>query len=103
MNNTQLSGIDVPISSASQLATATLPKYLTLVRKETRVRDEQLEALTSLTRRLNRQRQGRGERLTENTLIRVAIDLLLDRKDDLRGTTEVELKATLGLDTEGLS
>jgi len=91
-NNTQ-----IPKINLSSAQTATLPKYLTLVRKETRIRDEQLEELTSLTRKLNRQRQGRGERLTENTLIRVAIDLLLDRKEELGGTTEAELRRRLGL------
>jgi hypothetical protein len=70
------------------------PKYLTLVRKETRLREDQLEQLTILTRKLNRQRQG-GERITENTLIRVAIDLLLSRSDELSGTKEAELREAL--------
>jgi len=56
-----------------------VPKYLQLERKEVRLRLDQLDALTTLTRRLNRARKGKGERLTENTLIRVAIDLLLAR------------------------
>ena len=73
-----------------------MPKYLTLVRKETRLREDQLEQLTILTRKLNRQRQG-GERITENTLIRVAIDLLLSRSDELSGTTEAELREALRL------
>jgi hypothetical protein len=74
-----------------------LPKYLTLVRKETRLTDLQIEQLTILTRKLNRRKKG-GERITENTLIRVAVDLLLSRKDDLKGTTEAELRAALGLE-----
>jgi hypothetical protein len=44
------------------------PKYLSLVRKETRLKDLQIEQLTAISRKLNRQRRGRGERLTENTL-----------------------------------
>ncbi len=79
----------------------TLPKYLTLVRKETRLTELQIERLTVITRKLNRQRRGRGERITENTLIRVAIDLLLSQSDKLSGVTEAELREALGLeDTE---
>lgn len=83
-----------PESEANQ---EQLPKYLTLVRKETRLTDLQIEQLTILTRKLNRCKKG-GERITENTLIRVAVDLLLSRKDDLKGTTEDELRAALGLE-----
>jgi hypothetical protein len=74
------------------------PKYLTLVRKEARLKDLQIEQLTGLSRKLNRQRLCRGERITENTLIRVAIDLLLSRADELTGTTEAELREALGLE-----
>lgn len=73
------------------------PKYLTLVRKETRLTELQIEQLTAISRKLNRQRRGRGERITENTLIRVAIDLLLSRAEELSGTTEAELQESLGL------
>jgi len=62
-----------------------VPPYLTYVRKECRLRPDQLDALTALARRLNRERRGRGkllpkgnsERITENTLIRLAVDFLL--------------------------
>jgi hypothetical protein len=54
-----------------------VPPYLTYVRKECRLRPDQLDALTALARRLNRERRGRGERITENTLLRLATDLLL--------------------------
>lgn len=74
-----------------------LPKYQTLDRKETRLRADQLEALNTITKGLNRKRRGKGERLTDNTLIRVAVDLLLSRADELQGTTEEELRQSLGL------
>ncbi|MGH3223058.1 MAG: hypothetical protein ACRDPY_30945 [Streptosporangiaceae bacterium] len=48
--------------------------------------------MARLRRGLNRQRGGEGERITENTLIRVAVDLLLARAGDLRGGTEDELR-----------
>lgn len=72
-------------------------RYDQLERKETRLRPDQYSALSELSRALNRQRQGRGERITENTLIRVAIDLLLKREAELVGVTEAELRASLGL------
>ena len=37
-----------------------LPPYLTYVRKECRLRPDQLDALTALARRLNRERKGKG-------------------------------------------
>jgi len=67
------------------------PKYLSLERKDLRVRRDQADDLTALTRQLNRARGGDGERITDNTLIRVAIDGLLRNSASLRGTTEEEL------------
>jgi hypothetical protein len=66
-------------------------------RKEARLREDQYSQLTAESRRLNRQRSSKGERITENTLIRVAIDLLLAKRFDLRGVDEPELRRSLGL------
>lgn len=82
----------------SDSQTDEVPKYLTLVRKEARLREDQLDDLTSLARSLNRKRQGSGERITENTLIRIAVDLLMNQSNELEGTTEQELTASVGLD-----
>ncbi|MBA3490238.1 MAG: hypothetical protein H0T78_12005 [Longispora sp.] len=69
-----------------------------MLRKEARLRVDQADALASLRRRLARERTSRGaEILTDNTLIRVAVDLLLDRADQLHGGTEDELRASLGI------
>ncbi|MFI5627540.1 hypothetical protein ACIA03_29055 [Nocardioides sp. NPDC051685] len=77
------------------------PRYLQLTRKEARFTEEQLDALTVLTRRLNKRRGGVGERFTDNTLIRVAVDLLLSEADTLLGggvaTTEDEIRDLLGV------
>ncbi|WP_201308903.1 hypothetical protein [Puerhibacterium puerhi] len=73
------------------------PKYLQLERKETRIRADQWEGLTATARRLNKERNREGERITENTLIRVAADLLLSRADELSGVTEDDLRKSLGL------
>lgn len=84
-------------SELTDLQTNEVPKYLTLVRKEARLREDQLDNLTSLTRALNRKRRGTGERITENTLIRIAVDLLLNKSDELKGFTEQELKKSVSL------
>ncbi|MGB5969832.1 MAG: hypothetical protein WBG70_16075 [Spirulinaceae cyanobacterium] len=93
-NEVTKSGIyGVPESDTYRVAKSSapkVPKYLTLVRKETRITEDQLDQLTTLARKLNRAKKG-GERITENTLIRVAIDLLLAQDDRLQGATEAEL------------
>ncbi len=72
-------------------------RYDQLERKETRLRPDQYNRLSGISRSLNRARAGAGERITENTLIRVAIDLLLQREADLAGSTETELRRSMGL------
>ncbi len=67
------------------------PRYLELDRKELRIRGDQADDLTALTRRLNRARKSEGERITDNTLIRVAIDLLMRDRGKIQGATEAEL------------
>ena len=74
-----------------------LPKYLRLERKELLIWPDQITKLSILARVLNRNRGGAGERITTNTLIRVAAALLLSRSQDLAGTTEEELRRSLGL------
>lgn len=68
-----------------------VPKYLTMERKEIRLPQEHLDQLTMLTRQLNRARKNSGERITENTLIRVAIAAMLEHTDQLKGISEDEL------------
>lgn len=69
--------------------------YTDYVRKETRLRRDQIEALAPLARRLNIRRSPTNRRITENTLIRIAVDILLDRQDDLNGQTEAELRRSI--------
>lgn len=71
------------------------PRYLQLVRKEARLRTDQVDALAQLRRRLSRRRANRDEVLTDNTLIRVAVDLLLAQSDRLHGDTESELRRSV--------
>ncbi|NBD31970.1 MAG: hypothetical protein GVY17_03090 [Cyanobacteria bacterium] len=67
-----------------------------MLRKEARLREDQFDNLTTLARTLNRRRNG-GERITENTLIRLAVDLLLKEAEQLDGSTEEELREALDL------
>lgn len=74
---------------------APTPKFLQLTRKEARVREDQYAELSALARTLMRDRVSRRERITENTLIRVAIDLLFANRDHLRGSDEEELRRSV--------
>ncbi|HOY80921.1 MAG TPA: hypothetical protein PLB92_02155 [Rhodoglobus sp.] len=67
------------------------PAYLRFVRKETRLREDQQNQLTLAARRLNRAKAAGTPRITDNTLIRVAVDLLLSRIDKASGDDEVAL------------
>ena len=75
-----------------------VPKYLALERKEARLRGDQVDSLALLARRINRQKPSRGgERITENTLIRVAVDWLLSQEADVGGSTEEEIRRSLSV------
>lgn len=101
------SDVQTPVEPAQKPPSAkSLPKrparevsgegYLSFERKEARLRPDQYANLTEEARRLNRARTS-GSRITENTLIRVAIDLLLARSDQLVGETENELRKSVSL------
>jgi len=72
-----------------------LPTYLRLVRKETRLRDDQQNQLTVEARRLNRAKAAGTPRITDNTLIRIAVDLLLDRVSRASGDDEASILRSL--------
>jgi len=82
-------------TSTAGVTDSQTPKWQRLERKELRLRADQLDELARLRRVLNRQRGGEGERITENTLIRVAVDMLLGQADRLRGITEDELRKSV--------
>ena len=69
--------------------------YLHYVRKETRLRQDQQNQLTLEARRLNRAKKSRAARITENSLIRVAVDLLLARIGDAAGDDEDAIRKSL--------
>jgi len=73
----------------------TLPAYLRYVRKETRLREDQQNQLTLQARRLNRAKTTRGARITENSLIRVAVDLFLAQADRAVGDDEDAIRESM--------
>jgi hypothetical protein len=92
-----------PEKAAGERATAAEPKaakkpsWEEMDRKEVRVYGDQVLALTTLRMKINKGKKG-PERITDNTLIRTAIDLLLQHQDELGGVTENEIRASCGLD-----
>lgn len=75
--------------------TTGLPKYLTMRRMDARLRPDQISALADLRERVARNRADRSERISESTLVRIAVDLLLARSDRLTGDTETALRESV--------
>lgn len=86
---------DIESLVVTDSVTTKIPKYLSLERKEVRLPSEHIDELTRLVRRLNRQKTGRDERITENTLIRIAVSLLVDFGESITGNNERELLDSL--------
>ena len=87
-----------PATTASKPVPSQQASYQLLDRKEVRLWPRQRDNLAELERQLNRTRGvGNGKRITANTLIRIGVDLLLERQVELAGTTEEDLRAAVGL------
>jgi len=71
------------------------PRYQTFPRTEARLRPDQLAALTDLRRAVAANRTERKERITDNTLLRLAVDLLLKNRAHITGNTEEEMRRAL--------
>lgn len=75
-------------------------RYLTFERTDARLRPDQLTALDALRKRVAANRTDKTERITNNTLLRLAVDLLLQNAPRITGDTEGEMRsALLGDDT----
>jgi hypothetical protein len=85
----------VPARASSSEDSEAGPRFRSFTPKLVLFRDDQLEALTRVARRLSRSKKG-GERITENTLVRVAVDFLLAREAGLTGSSEDEIRDGLG-------
>lgn len=71
------------------------PKYARMERAEARLRPDQVDELAKLRRQVAANREDKSERITDNTLIRVALDLLFAHADELTGDTEDDLRASI--------
>lgn len=71
------------------------PKYQQLARVEARLWPQQQDELRQVRRAVLAQRTVKDERITDNTLLRVAVDLLLAHAEELAGDTEEELRASV--------
>jgi hypothetical protein len=76
-----------------------LPRFQQQIRVEARLWPEQVPRLTELRRAVSRARVAKSERITDNTLLRIAVDLLLAHADRLTGDTEDQLRASVLPDT----
>lgn len=95
---------EIPKSGSTEVresGTTGLPKYQRMERRDARLRPDQWQALGELRSRLQRQRRDRTERITDNTMLRLAVDLLLTHGDRLTGDTEDAMRAALGLPDSG--
>lgn len=86
-----------PRSSAAKPVSESVPPYLRFERKEARLRTDQLTDLTLRARQLNKSKNTDADRITDNTLIRIAVDLLLSRANELAGGDEATLRKSLGI------
>ena len=76
------------------------PRYQTFTRGEARLRPDQATDLMALRRRVAANRTDKSERITDNTLIRLAVDLLLQNAGRIKGDTEEQMRrALLGEDS----
>lgn len=72
-----------------------IPRFQTFIRSEARLREDQAVALAALRRRVAANRSDKTERITDNTLIRIAVDLLLRHGHQISGNTEAEMRRSL--------
>lgn len=72
-----------------------MPKYQTMERVDTRLRPDQVTTLARLRKRVARSRSDKRERITDATLVRIALDLLFDHSDALHGDTEDALRESV--------
>lgn len=86
------------VTKVTSSAVKAEPRYTAFLPKTARLRADQITALGELTLQLQSARERKEERITDNTLLRLAVDLLLEKhRNELSGSTEAELRASLGV------
>ena len=83
------------MTTSTSPASGSVATYLRFVRKETRLREDQQNRLTVEARRLNRAKKNQAARITENSLIRVAVDLLLAQIGSAAGDDEDAIRTSM--------
>ncbi|MFF4647467.1 hypothetical protein [Streptomyces sp. NPDC001389] len=83
-----------PAGRSSNLGEAAAAASKTVSPKYVQLRGDQLIELDVLARELQAARTSKSERITANTVIRVAVDTILARRGVLVGNTEEELLAS---------
>lgn len=68
------------------------PKHRQLMRRDMGLWPDQVTELLTLRDQVNHARTRRDERITDATLVRVAVDLLREFREHLAGDTEEELR-----------
>lgn len=82
----------------SKVQPSGLPKFKTFKAKQVLMRRDQQDELTRLARELHDKRDVKGERITENDVIRTFVDLGLKHyAHRLKGSSEAELRKSVGL------
>jgi hypothetical protein len=92
---TRVATTTAPSEPVTPSPEGSVPTYLRYVRKETRLREDQQNQLTLEARRLNRAKKNPGARITENSLIRIAVDLLLAKIGAAAGDDEDEIRKSI--------
>lgn len=89
--------------AVDELGRLELPKYATLIPLTARLTEDQIDYLETMERRIMRSRRRRRERITKNTIIRAAIELIRALPWDYEDIAdEAELVQRL-LDAAGVS
>jgi hypothetical protein len=72
-----------------------LPRWQTMEPFNAKLRPDQVVDLVALRKEVAKNRTVKTERITDNTLLRIALDLLFAHQEYLKGNTEDELRDSI--------
>ncbi|MFD9966162.1 hypothetical protein [Amycolatopsis sp. NPDC058986] len=82
---------DIPSFADRGRVTDDGPKTAAMTRRDFGLWPDQVTDLLDLRGQVARQRTTKAERITDATLVRIAVDLLMSVRDELHGDTEEEI------------